>query len=45
LRRTLDVQDVAAMAAFWAAALGYRAAEAGSDGSAKLYQPDGTGSP
>jgi hypothetical protein len=36
---TLDVQDVATMAAFWAAALGYRA-ETGDDGSAKLYPPD-----
>ena len=39
---TLDVQDVATMAAFWSAALGYRT-EAGSDGSAKLYPPDGAG--
>ena len=39
---TLDVQDVTTMAAFWSAALGYQA-EAGSDGSAKLYPPDGAG--
>jgi glyoxalase superfamily protein len=37
---TLDVQDVGVMAAFWSAALGYRA-EAGDDGSAKLYPPAG----
>ncbi|MEV4708577.1 VOC family protein [Actinoplanes sp. NPDC049316] len=36
---TLDVQDVAVMARFWSAALGYRA-EAGDDGCAKLYPPD-----
>jgi Glyoxalase-like domain len=39
---TLDVQDVGTMAAFWSAALGYRAS-AGSDGSAKLYPPDDAG--
>ncbi|WP_106128581.1 VOC family protein [Pseudosporangium ferrugineum] len=36
---TLDVQDVAVMARFWAGALGYRV-EAGDDGSAKLYPPE-----
>jgi hypothetical protein len=35
---TLDVQDVAVMAAFWSRALGYRA-DVGGDGSAKLYPP------
>jgi hypothetical protein len=38
---TLDVRDVATMAAFWSAALGYRA-EIGGDGSAKLYPPEGS---
>ncbi|MCA2214848.1 VOC family protein [Jidongwangia harbinensis] len=37
---TLDVQDVTVMAVFWSQALGYRV-EAGGDGSAKLYPPDG----
>ena len=36
---TLDVQDVRRMAAFWSAALGYRA-DLGDDGCAKLYPPD-----
>jgi hypothetical protein len=36
---TLDVQDVGVMAAFWSAALGYRA-DCGDDGCAKLYPPD-----
>ena len=35
---TLDVQDVAVMAAFWSEALGYRA-DLRPDGSAKLYPP------
>jgi catechol-2,3-dioxygenase len=37
---TLDVQDVTRMATFWSQALGYRV-DAGDDGSAKLYPPDG----
>src|SRR4051812_793271 len=36
---TLDVRDVDVMSRFWSAALGYRA-DAGDDGSAKLYPPD-----
>ena len=36
---TLDVQDAGLMARFWSAVLGYRA-DAGGDGSAKLYPPD-----
>ena len=36
---TLDVRDVATMAAFWAGALGYRI-ENRDDGSAKLRPPD-----
>ena len=35
---TLDVQNVAVMAAFWSEALGYRA-DLRPDGSAKLYPP------
>ncbi len=37
---TLDVTDLARMTAFWSAALGYTA-DAGGDGSAKLYPPAG----
>jgi hypothetical protein len=36
---TLDVRDVVRMAAFWSAALGYRA-DLGGDGNGKLYPPD-----
>lgn len=39
---TLDVEDVAVMAAFWSAALGYRS-DLGDDGNAKLYPPEGAG--
>ena len=39
---TLDVGDVAAMARFWASALGYRIAEDG-DGSVHLWPPDDAG--
>jgi catechol 2,3-dioxygenase-like lactoylglutathione lyase family enzyme len=37
---TLDVTDVQLMADFWSRALGYRT-DRGSDGSAKLYPPEG----
>jgi hypothetical protein len=39
---TVDVRDVAVMATFWSAALGYTA-DRGDDGSAKLYPPDSAG--
>jgi glyoxalase superfamily protein len=39
---TLDTTNVNRLAEFWSQALGYRS-EAGDDGSAKLYPPDGAG--
>jgi hypothetical protein len=39
---TVDVRDVAVMAAFWSEALGY-SADLGDDGSAKLYPPESAG--